>query len=220
LGVGVKQVRPYVSSKRQSQAAATRAEIAQAAQRLFIAHGYAGTTLADIAAAAGVAVPTVKLIYRTKRNVLMAAWDHAVKGGDDPQPVAEQPWFKELIASPDPRDHLRLQAAASRHVKARIAPLVEVIRAAAPADPDIAELWAAMQAEFYENQRQTIRALRSKGQLRAGLDEARATDVLWTLNHPMLYQLLVVERGWSPEQYERWLAGTLVEQLLDARARS
>src|ERR1051326_4640925 len=215
MGDAVKPARPYASSRRQAQAAATRGEILDAAQRLFIAHGYAGTTLADIAREAGVAVPTVKLIYRTKRGVLLAAWDRAVKGGDDPTPVADLPWFKELIASPDPRDHLRLQAAASRHVKPRIGPLVEVIRAAAPSDRDIATLWAQMQTEFYDNKRATVRALRAKGQLRSGLRDSDATDVLWTLNHPGVYQLLVVERGWSLERYERWLADTLIDQLLD-----
>jgi AcrR family transcriptional regulator len=208
----------YSSSRRQAQAAATRREIVAAAQRLFIANGYVGTTLADIAREAGVAVPTVKLIYRTKRGVLLATWDHSVKGGDDPAPVADQPWFKELVASADPRDHLRLQAAASRHVKPRIGPLVEVIRSAAASDADIAALWGQMQTEFYENQRTTIRALRAKGRLRSGLDETDATDLLWTLNHPAVYQLLVMERAWSPERYERWLAGTLIEQLLDTQA--
>ena len=214
MSEAVKSSRPYASSRRQAQAAATRREIIDAAQRLFIAYGYVGTTLADIAREAGVAVPTVKLIYRTKRGVLMAVWDRAVKGGDDPAPVADQPWFKELIASPDARDHLRLQAAASRHVKPRIGPLVEVIRSAAPSDPEIAALWRQMQTEFYDNQRATVRALRAKGRLRSGLDESDATDLLWTLNHPAVYQLLVVERGWSPERYERWLADTLIEQLL------
>jgi AcrR family transcriptional regulator len=214
----VKSSRRYSSSRRQAQAAATRREIVAGAQRLFATHGYVGTTLADIAREAGVAVPTVKLIYRTKRGVLLAAWDRAVKGGDDPAPVAEQPWFKELVASADPRDQLRLQAAASRHVKPRIGPLVEVIRSAAASDPDIAALWAQMQTEFYDNQRTTIRALRAKGRLRSGLDETDATDLLWTLNHPAVYQLMVVERGWSPERYERWLADTLIEQLLDNAA--
>src|SRR5919205_987687 len=111
MSEAVKSSRRYSSSRRQAQAAATRREIIEAAQRLFIAYGYVGTTLADIAREAGVAVPTVKLIYRTKRGLLMAAWDRAVKGGDDPAPVADQPWFKKLIASPDARDHLRLQAA-------------------------------------------------------------------------------------------------------------
>ena len=210
----VKSRRRYRSPKRQAQAAATRDEIVEAARTLFVERGYAGASLGDIAEAAGVSLATVKLVFGTKPKILTATWDRAVKGADDPRPVADQPWFREMMASPDPRRHLELQAQVGTAVKARIAPLVEVIRAAAPSDPEIAGLWARMQGEFYDNQRATIRALRRKGTLRAGRTEREATDILWTLNHPSVYQLLVGERGWSSERYERWLVATLAEQLL------
>jgi len=216
----VKGPRHYRSPRREAQAAATRAEIAAAARRLFIAQGYPRTTLADIADAAGVAVPTVKLAYRTKPLVLVAAWDHAVKDGLDPRPVVEQEWFREMISTPDPREHLRLQVVGSRLVKSRIAPIIEVVRAAAPADQEIDALWAKMQAEFHDNQRHTIRALRGKGPLRAGLSEDEATDLLYTLNHPTLYQMLVGHLGWSAERYEEWLTRILIDQLLEPSVRN
>lgn len=211
---GVKGRRPYRSPKREAQAAATRTDILDAAHAMFVERGYAGASLAEIAHAAGVSLPTVKLVFGTKPALLTAVWDRAVKGGDDVRPVVDQPWFRELVASPDPRRHLELQARAGTRVKARIAPLVDVIRSAAPSDPEIAALWTKMQAEFYDNQLATIRALRRKAPLREGRTEQQATDILWTLNHPSVYQLLVAERGWSPERYERWLAATLSEQLL------
>ncbi|WP_218021330.1 TetR/AcrR family transcriptional regulator [Nocardia crassostreae] len=176
----VKGSRTYRSPKREVQAAATRAETVAAAHRLFVSEGYVRTTLADIAAAAGVAVPTVKLAFGTKRSVLMAAWDHAVKSGPDPRPVTEQDWFREILAAPTAHEHLRLQATHSRRVKTRIAPLIEVIRAAAAADSEIEALWTGMQNEFRENQRQTIQALQRKGRLRQGLTEDSATDLLCT----------------------------------------
>jgi hypothetical protein len=123
--------------------------------------------------------------------------------------------FREMISTPDPREHLRLQVAGSRLVKSRIAPIIEVIRAAAPADQDIDALWEKMQAEFHDNQRHTIRALRNKGPLCAGLSEDEATDVLYTLNHPTLYQMLVGHLGWSGERYQEWLTRTLIDQLLE-----
>lgn len=214
MGSSVKPRRTYRSPKRDAQAAATREEILRASHELFVERGYAGTSLAEVAEAAGVSLPTVKLVFGTKRNLLVAVWDRAVKGHDDERPVAEQPWFQELLRSPDPRQHLELQARAGAEVKARIAPLVEAIRAAAPSDRDIAALWSSMQDEFYENQRATIRALRRKGTLRDGLSERQATDLLWTLNSTTVYHMLVTERGWSPERYLRWLDETLAEQLL------
>ncbi|WP_378742243.1 TetR/AcrR family transcriptional regulator [Nocardia brasiliensis] len=214
----VKGSRTYRSPKREVQAAATRAEIVAAAHRLFVSEGYVRTTLADVAAAAGVAVPTVKLAFGTKRSLLMAAWDRAVKSGSDPRPVAEQEWFLEILAAPDAHEHLRLQAVYSRRVKARIAPLVEVIRAAAAADPEIDALWTTMQDEFRDNQHRTIQALQRKGRLRQGLTEQTATDLLYTLNHTTVYSMLVTQLGWTGEQYDRWLAGTLIEQLLEPKA--
>ncbi len=214
----VKGSRPYRSPKRAEQAAATRAEIAAAAHSLFISQGYVRTTLADIATAAGVAVPTVKLVYGNKRALLLAAWDRAVKGGPDLRPVVDQEWFRAMLATPDAHEHLRLQAANSRQVKARIAPLIEVIRAAAASDAEIDALWTTMQREFRDNQRQTIGALQRKGRLRQGLTEESATDLLYTLNHPTIYSMLVGQLGWSGEMYDAWLADTLIEQLLEPRS--
>jgi AcrR family transcriptional regulator len=210
----LRQARRYRSPKREAQAAATRAEIAAAARRLFVERGYTRTTLADIAEAAEVAVPTVKLTFRTKALVLVGAWDHAVKDGPDQRPVVEQDWFKEMIAAPDPREHLRRQVLGSLQVKQRIAPIIEAIRAAAPADAEIAALWEKMQAEFHDNQRRTIRALHGKGPLRPELTEDTATDLLYTLNHPTLYHMLVGRLSWTGQQYTEWLTRTLADQLL------
>ncbi len=209
----VKTVRPYRSPKREAQAAATRAEIADAAHRLFAVRGYVSTTLTDIAGAAGVAVPTVKLAYGTKRAVLLEAWERAVHGGLDPRPVVEQDWFTEMLATPDPREHLRLKIAGSIPVSGRVAPLVEVIKAAAQSDPEIAALWETIQTESRNTQRLTIQALQRKGQLRDGLTEDEATDLLYTLNHGT-YHTLVDRLGWSTQRYEQWLSQTLIEQLL------
>ena len=92
--------------------------------------------------------------------------------------------------------------------------MLEVIRSAAAADPELAELWRKMQAEFHQNQGRIIEALHAKGGLRPDLTPADATDVLWTLNHPTVFQMLVAERGWSMARYREWLAATLRQQLL------
>ena len=92
--------------------------------------------------------------------------------------------------------------------------LTEVIRRAAPADPEIGELWQRFQDQFLENQTMLAESLAAKGALRDGLDVAHAAEMLWTLNHPSVYYLLVYERGWSEERYERWLADAFVHQLL------
>jgi hypothetical protein len=83
-------------------------------------------------------------------------------------------------------------------------------------EPDIAALWSRIQSEYHGNQRSIVEALHKKKALRAGLGVDRAADLLWTINHPDLWMLLVGERGWTPEEHERWCADTACSQLLRA----
>ena len=204
--------RRYDSTRRREQAAATRRDILEAAQRLFERQGYAATTMEAIAGEAGVALKTVYVAFETKSGVLRSLWNHLLRGGRDEVPVAEQSWYREVMDEPDPERQLRLTARNSRVVKLRIAGVLEVIRTAAPIDPDIGALWDRIQGEFHANQRTIVASVAEKQAL--SVDVERAADILWTLNHPSLWQLLVQERGWTPEQYERWCADTACSQLL------
>ena len=218
MAEGVKPKRRYSSPRRQEQAAATRRAILEAAQRLFEHQGYAGTTMEAISAEAGVALKTVYLAFVTKSGLLRALWDLLLKGDEEAAAVAERPWYREVMEEPDPERRLRLNARNSRVVKVRIGALLEVIRDAASVDPDIAALWALIQSDFYDNQRAIVEALAQSNGLRGDLDVTRATDILWTLNHPDVWLLLVGRRGWRPEQWEQWFADTVCAQLLDRPA--
>jgi len=210
--------RPYDSSRRRAQAAATRRDILEAAQRLFEQQGYVATTIAAIAAEAGVALKTVYLAFETKSGVLRALWNLLLRGDQGEAPVAERSWYREVLAEPDPDRQLRLNARNSRAVKTRIAGMLKVVRDAAPVDRDIEALWQRIQTEFHANQRVIVERLAERKALRRGLGVDRATDILWTLNHPDVWQLLVAERGWTPEQYEQWFGDTACAQLLGASA--
>jgi AcrR family transcriptional regulator len=170
--------------------------------------------MAAIAAEAGVALKTVYVVFETKSGMLRALWHLLLRGDQDELPVGERRWYLDVLEEPDPERQLRLNARNSRIVKLRAGGLLKVIRDAAPSDSDIAELWSRIQADFYDNQRGIVETLRSKRTLRHGIDGARGTDILWTLNHPDLWQILVGERGWTPEQYEQWCADTACSQLL------
>lgn len=213
----VKGARPYRSPRREQQAAATRLAILGAAQRLFEANGYAATTMGAIATEADVALKTVYLGFETKAGLLRAVWDLALKGDTDDAPVAARPWYLEVLEEPNPERKLRRVAQASCRVKRRIGALLGVIRDAAPGDEEIGDLWSLIQSDFYLNQGAIVATLDHADALADGLDAARATDILWTLNHPDLWLLLVGERGWTPEQFETWLGDTAIGQLLRPR---
>jgi AcrR family transcriptional regulator len=213
----VKPTRRYESPRRRRQAAATRREILDAARRLFERQGYASTTMAAIATEAGVALKTVYVAFETKSGVLRALWNLLLRGDEGDTPIPERDWYREVLAEPDAERQLRLTAESSRIVKERVGGIFEVIHAAAPLDPEIAALWGRIQTEFHAVLLTIVESLAAKGALAPGLDVGRATDILWSISHPSLWQLLVRERGWTPQEYENWCGDTSCAQLLAAR---
>ena len=161
---------------------------------------------------------TAYLPFVTKSGLLRALWDLQLKGDDTDAPIAQHDWFQEVLDEPDPVRTLQLNARNSRAAKTRIGELFRVIRGAAEVDADCNELWALIQSDFHANQRAVAESLHKNDDLRARLTVARATDILWTLNHPDVWLLLTGERGWSPNAYERWLADTSRTQLLKTPA--
>ena len=188
--------------------------ILAAAQTRFEEDGYAATTMAAVAREAGVALKTVYLAFDQKSGLLRAVWNLLLRGDEADVPIPERAWYREVLAEPDPERAFRLGARNARAVKERAGTILGVIRDAAPSDPDIAALWERIETEFYANQKAVVTAVKRRGGLRPGLSAARAADILWTLNHPDLWLLLVHKRGWTPAQYERWFADTVVAQLL------
>ena len=206
--------RSYNSPRRRKQAEETRREILEAAQRLFERQGYAATTVAAIAAEAGVALKTVYLAFETKGGVLRALWNLLLRGDEDDTPVAERAWYRETLDEPDPERQLRLNARNSRAGKERVAAVGEAIRTAASTDPEIAALWDRIESNYHENQGLIVESLAAKDALAPGLDVETATDILWTINHPTVWQLLVLRQGWTPQRYEEWCVRTACSQLL------
>jgi AcrR family transcriptional regulator len=210
----VKPKRPYESPRRREQAAATRLEILDAAQRLFERDGYTATTMAAIATESRVALKTVYVAFETKSGLLRALWNARLRGGREDVPIAQHEIYRAVLDEPDPKRQLRLNARNSREGKLRIAALAEVIRGAAPLDADLSELWTRIGIEYHANQRAIVESVNQKNALKPDLDVGNATDILWTINHPNTWQLLVTQRGWTPEQYEQWATDTAIAQLL------
>ena len=210
----VKGSRSYHSPVRVQQAAARRQALAEAARDLFVERGYPATTMDAVATRADVSLKTVYNAYKTKAGLLRAVWDLSLKGDLHDAPIAERRWYTALLSETDPRRQLAMAAKNSRLVKTRIGPILKVIRDAATVDEDLAALWEMIQTDFLANQRAIVESLADKGALQPGLDVERATDLLWMLNHPDVWLLLVDRRGWSPEEWEDWFAETCQEQLL------
>jgi AcrR family transcriptional regulator len=206
--------RTYDSPIRREQAAATRTKMLAAAQELFEEHGYAATSIAAIAKQAGVSQRTVYLAFETKAELLRTLWNTLLRGHQDAPPVDQLARYQGVLREPDPVRQLELNAHHAVASKRRIGALHEVIRSGAPVDPEVGALWERIQTEFRENQRRIVASIAEKGALKPGLDVERAADILWTINHGDLWQHLVVRRGWTAEEFERWLADTFRALLL------
>lgn len=212
----VKPRRRYNATRRQAQAAQTRQDILDAANRLFVARGYAGTTLVAIAQAAGVVVETIYRAYGSKAELFKAVVQAAVAGGASRAqvPVEQRPAIAAVIAEPDPHRQLELYAATQPGIHARAGPLLRVLIGAAATDPELAQLWTHIEKERLIGMGRFAQLLADRGVLRPGLSAEEARDLLWTLNSLAVHDLLVRQRGWSPERYRDWLAAALARELL------
>jgi AcrR family transcriptional regulator len=203
--------RPYRSERRREQAEQTRERVLEAAAGVFRERGYARSTIAAIAAAAGVADETVYGHFGNKRTLLGELVQRAVRGSD-PRPVLEQAGPRRLAATADQRSQLRIFAADIGRRLDRAAPLVAVVAAGAPGEPELATLLERLHGDRRRNLRGLVAALRANGPLR--LEERAAVDTVWALTSPELHQLLRTFRGWSSRRYAAWLADALAAQLL------
>ena len=212
----VKPRRRYDSTRRQAQAAQTRQDILAAAHQLFLDRGYAGTTLAAIAQAAGVVVETIYRAYGSKAELFKAVVRAAVAGGAARAqvPVEQRPAIAAVIAEPDPHRQLELYAATQPGIHARAGPLMRVLVEAAATDPELARLRAQIEDERRTGQGSLAQLLADRGVLRPDLPVQEAGDLIWTLSSLAVHDLLVLQRGWSPEQYRDWLAAALARELL------
>lgn len=212
----VKTARRYESPHRREQAAQTRRAIVAAASRLFLERGYGGTTMAAIAAEAGVVVETVYRAFEGKAALFRTVVEAALAGGIEraERPVEERPAIAAMIAEPDPARQVELYAATQPGIHRRAGPLLRALHGARGLDPELARIWDEMEAWRRQGQGRFAEMLASRGVLRVGLSAARAGDIVWTLCSLAVHDLLVLERKWSLQRYGEWLTAALKRELL------
>ncbi len=204
--------RAYDNSRRRSAAEQRRAAILAAAREQFTERGYQGTTMAAVAERAGVSLDTVYELVGRKSALFRLLVETAISGRDQAVPAEQRDYVRALQVQPTAAGKLAVYAAALPAIHARLAPLLTVVQAAASAEPDLAGLWFEIGERRAANMRLLAADLERTGELAVSLEEA--ADVLWATNSPELYLLLVHRRGWTDEQYQRWLARSWQRLLL------
>ncbi|TDC45207.1 TetR family transcriptional regulator [Actinomadura sp. KC345] len=201
--------RRYDSMRREAQALETRAEIARAARRLFVAQGWAVTTVRDVAREAGVSAPTVYAAYKNKTGLTRALADAADLSADLTRALDE---LEDPAAGP--ADQLGAMAAFDRRLYERAGDIIALIRDAGRSEPELAAIYTNGRKAADQNRREVFGSW-PHGSLRDGLDLETAIDIYAAMCNIDTYDTFVNERRWTPDRIERWWRKALPRELLN-----
>jgi len=204
--------RRYDATGRRQAADRTRAAILNAARALFAERGYAATAMTAIADRAGVALDTVYASVGRKPELARLLIETAISGTDQAIPAEQRDYVRAIQAAPDADTKIAIYAAAVTAIAPRLALVLGIVQQAARDEPGLATLWAEIAERRAANMRLFVADLATAAPLRLDLDDA--ADIVWATNAAELYQLLVGQRGWSPQRYQRFLADTWHRLLL------
>lgn len=209
--------RDYRSDRRAAQALETRRAIVSAAARLFVADGYGATTIDAVADAAGVSRKTVFTSVGGKLQLLKTALDWAVAGDDAPVGLRDRGTIRQLFDQDDPAVLIGDWVKMLVGIDTRVASLIRALEVAAGVDPEAAELVEQSQRQRLDGSRAVVKRLVALGALRPELTRSEAVDVAWLATDAVLFDRMVLARGWPTNRFEQWLADSLCRQLLASR---
>lgn len=201
--------RSYKSDTRDAQAAQTRKLILDAAKRLFQIEGFDRVTINKIAETADVSMPTVYAIFKSKRGVLQSLIDEALP----PELFAEL--VDESKQEKSPIKRLNMTAKLARQIYDAEKELMDIVRGASVVAPEFKELEQEREQRRYDRQGEYVKTMMKEKHLAKGLTLPKARDIMWVLTGRDMYRMFVIERGWTSDEYEKWLAQTLVKTLLN-----
>ena len=199
--------------RREERARHKRQRVADAALGLFLERGYMVTTIEAIARKAAVAPATVYQAFGTKQAILARILDQTIAGDAQPAALLDRDWVKQASQHPDPRQRLALVIRHTSQVAARTAPIKEVMRDAAAADPAVRQLIRDDDQRRYITQQTLVDLVIGEDSLRAGCDRDHAAATFFALVNSHSYQLLATHLGWSPADWQQWLTVVLDREL-------
>jgi TetR/AcrR family transcriptional regulator, regulator of autoinduction and epiphytic fitness len=194
----------------QARTRLARRAVVAAARTLFAERGYAATTVEVISNVADVPAATIYRLFTSKLGILKALLDTSIAGDDKALTVQERSDVASLFGEPDPIKLLAGSAGVTTAINQRSYDVYRVLMGAASSEPAAVELLDEVREQRKRGQRQIAHALDRSNSFRDGLKEHEAVDLIYALMSPEVYRLLVVDRNWSPEKYQQWLATALV----------
>lgn len=209
------KTRTYRSELRQQQAEQTRARVVAAAVELFASDGYARTTVAKIAAAAGVSAETVQG-QGPKAALLIAAAEFAGLGVSGEENLLNLEIGRELIAADDPEAALDLVASMATDVHHRTAKLAPALLGGAASDPELDRYLTEFFAGIKGQVCRVLEVFRDRGWLRVDVPFDELVETSAVLCSVEVYLRMVHRDGWTVDAYRAWCRRMLAEALFPA----
>jgi AcrR family transcriptional regulator len=209
--------RTYDRSRRSAAVRATKQQVVQAAERLFLERGYPATTVAEISEESGVPEATLYRLFGTKRAILKELVDVSLGGDDEDVEFQHRPEVRAALATDDPGEMLDAFAHLLRELMHRSGQLQHVLATSAVVDEEAAEMLETVRRQRHVGQSRIVRELARRQSLAPRLTRAAAADIVYAIMSPELYRILTVERGWTEDRYEAWVSDALRSQLLVER---
>ena len=204
--------RRYDSSRRRQQARQTHDDILAAARTRFLTDGFAATTIAAVAAEAGVSVDTIYKTFGGKPGLVRAIHQQSLTGGG---PIDAETRSDALqTTETDPKAVMRGIGQLGAEVAPLVAPILLLIRDAATTDADMVALRAELDDQRLRRMTHNAENLANAGHLREGVTIDQAAEIMWTYSSPELYELLVIVRHWSPRRYGSFISEALGAHLV------
>lgn len=200
--------RSYNSESRQTQSQKTRNRILASAKMLFESKGFEKVTIEEIAQEAQVSSPSIYSIFQSKRGVLFGLMDEALP------PEQHAALVEQGKKEKCPRKRLEITATISRQLYDAEKTQLSFLRGASILDPVFKGLEIERERRRYQRQKETVETMASEKAFTDNLSISRIRDILWAFTGRDFYRMLVVERGWSSDEYEKWLADLLIQTLL------
>jgi AcrR family transcriptional regulator len=208
----VKGTRPYDSRGRKEQAGRNREAALDTAERLFLEHGYAGTSIAAIAQGAGLSVQTIYKVFGGKSGLVKGIYERGLLGKGDAPAYERSDAMRDREV--DPKAIMREWGVLTTEVASVVSPIRLLMRSAALADPEMEGLLRETDEDRLSRMGHHARFLKERGYLREGVTLREATDVLWTCSSVEIYDLLVLQRGWTLPRFAKFVTDFMVTALL------
>ncbi len=206
--MSIPKKRSYNSESRQAQSLKTKNRILASAKMLFESKGFESVTIDEIAREAQVSTPSIYSIFQSKRGVLLGLMDEAL-------PLEE---FEALVElgkkETSPYRRLEITARIARLLYDAEKTQLSFLRGASILDPVFKSLETERERRRYQRQKEIVETMAQEKAFTESLSVAKIRDILWTFTGRDIYRMLVVERGWSSDEYEKWLSNLLIQVLL------